>query len=311
MGLTVYRADGESPKPNSTLTPPPSTAPPQTGLAAAGSPSNDIERTRKPTKTLEPIAKNPPKQAGASATTRFPSAVARPLKDIVIDGRLEDWPRDTKTYPIANQLLDHTSYNQEPMTADQNPRAYFMAGYDPTAQQIYLAVVVHDDDVVVHPTDVLKTDSVEIYVDGTLSRKGDNSPSIGWEDTLDAATMPVIQYAGVPGRVAAYGDAWGANPSLVYARTREKTTKMKWRRERDVITYEWSFKAFDRFPDRATRLYPGKRLGLEVAVVDKDQATTTNKRPPTFLTWGAPPATFKGFDADSLGELILTDDKSP
>ena len=41
----------------------------------------------------------------------------------------------------------------------------------------------------------------------------------------------------------------------------------------------------------------------DVAVVDKDDP----KRPPFFLTWGAPPVVFKGFDAGSLGELILID----
>ena len=46
-----------------------------------------------------------------------------------------------------------------------------MAGYDLKTEQIYLAVVVHDKDVVVHQSDVLKTDAVEIYIDGTLSEQ--------------------------------------------------------------------------------------------------------------------------------------------
>ncbi len=86
---------------------------------------------------------------------------------------------------------------------------------------------------------------------------------------------------------------------------------MKYRRDGDVTTYEWSVKAFDHFPDRPTRLFLGKRLGLDVAVVDKDSNKTKNKKAPTFLTWGLPPTEFKGFNAGSLGELILSDKPSP
>ena len=86
---------------------------------------------------------------------------------------------------------------------------------------------------------------------------------------------------------------------------------MKYQHNGDVTTYEWSVNPFDRFPDRPTSLYAGKRLGLEVAVVDKDTNTIIGSRPPTFLTWGLPPVIFKGSDASSLGELILTGPPEP
>jgi hypothetical protein len=187
-----------------------------------------------------------------------------------------------------------------------------MAGYDAETEQIYLAVVVHDKDVIVHPTDVLKTDAVEIYIDGTFSNEvGTESPAGDWREKLDAATMPVLQYVGVPGKVSAYSDEWDANPSLVYARTKQKNTVMKYQHNGDITTYEWSVKPFDRFPDRPTQLLAGKRLGLEVAVVDKDKNTTKGSVPPTFLTWGLPPANFKGIDPSSLGELVLTGPSEP
>ena len=115
--------------------------------------------------------------------------------------------------------------------------------------------------------------------------------------------MPVLQYAGLAGEVPAYGDRFKANPSLVYARTREPRTRMKYRREGRTTTYEWAIQAYDRFPDVPTRLEPGKRIGLEVAVVDKD----SDRSKPAFLTWGSPPEVFKGFDAESLGELFLAE----
>jgi hypothetical protein len=117
--------------------------------------------------------------------------------------------------------------------------------------------------------------------------------------------MPVLQYAGVPGNVAAYGDPWRANPSLVYARTKQTGTTMMFRYSDHVITYEWSIRAFDRFPDRPSRIYPGRRLGLEVAVVDKDPNAGKTASPPTYLTWGPPPRMFKGIDKASLGDLVI------
>jgi len=59
------------------------------------------------------------------------------------------------------------------------------------------------------------------------------------------------------------------------------------------------------YPDRPSRLQPGRRLGLEVAVLDKDPHPDR----PAFLTWGPPPRLFKGCDAGSLGELVLGGDR--
>ncbi len=156
LGLTVYRADGESTTPTIADSPPGPTAPQETGRANARSRQQDDARTRNVSASVRPLAKNTPEQAKAIAVARFPSAVARPLTDITIDGRLDDWPEELTRYPIDNQLLDHPSYNSNSLTADEDPQAYFMAGYDPAAEQIYLAVAVHDSDVVVHPATFCK-----------------------------------------------------------------------------------------------------------------------------------------------------------
>jgi hypothetical protein len=187
-----------------------------------------------------------------------------------------------------------------------------MAGYDGNAGLLYLAVVVHDDDIVVHPSDTLGTDAVEIYVDGAFTNRRIPEPRGDWRETLDARTMPVLQYAGVPGKVAAYGDRWGANPSLVYARQKESRTRMQVSRSGDVITYEWAVTVFDSFPEKLTQLHPGKKLGLDIAVLDKDRkATNSASRRPSFRTWGAAPVEFKGCNAGSLGELILVQGPVP
>jgi hypothetical protein len=239
-------------------------------------------------------------------TTRFPNAIAQPLAGITIDGRLDDWPGDLPKYAIRNQLLDHPGYDTKEVLEDDNSSAYFMAGYDPKRSLLYLAVVVHDDDVVVHSSDVRATDAVEIYVDGTFSNRKIPVPGGDWRESLDARKMPVLQYAGVPGRVAAYGDPWGANPSLVYAKQKESRTKMQVQRAGDVITYEWAVAVFDSFPGKPSELLPGKKVGLDIAVLDKDRKKSrSSARPPSFRTWGVPPVEFKGCDSGSLGELTL------
>jgi RNA polymerase sigma factor (sigma-70 family) len=334
MGLAVYRAEGEPAQRDVTDAQPPSIEPaptkqtPNNSLIPPLEPASRIASSTKPapakqTRNNSLIPLSEPTQHIASSTElntlrvhskakptsqiRFPSALAPPLTGITIDGRLDDWPKNLKKYAIENQLLEHPNYNSKTINASDNPNAYFMAGYDLKTEQIYLAVVVRDKDVVVHPTEILNTDAVEIYIDGDPSvKKVRQEPFGDWHETFNPATMPVLQYVGVPGKVSAYADPWNANPSLLYAQTKQNATTMKYQRNGDLTTYEWSVKAFDRFPDRPTHLYPGKRLGLEVAVVDKDKSTLKVSLPPTFLTWGSPPLIFKGSDASTLGELILT-----
>ena len=218
--------------------------------------------------------------------SRYPNAIAVPLEGITIDGRLDDWPKELPKYAIRNQLLDHPNYDAS-LPIIEEPSPYFMAGYDRNAGLLYLAVVVHDDDIVVHPSDTLGTDAVEIYVDGNFSNRSIPQPGGDWRETLDARTMPVLQYAGVPGRTAAYGDRSGANPSLVYAKQKERRTRMQVSRSGDVIIYEWAVAVFDSFPEKPTPLLPGKKLGLEIAVLDKDKkAPRSASRRPSFSNLG-------------------------
>jgi hypothetical protein len=187
-----------------------------------------------------------------------------------------------------------------------------MAGYNPRAGLIYLAVVVRDDEHVTRAStlrgpggEVFQVDAVEVYIDGTFSDRRVGLPTGDWLEKLDAARMPVLQYVGIAADVPAYGDPRGDNPSLVYARSGEPNTRMAYRRDEEsrVTTYEWAIQAYDHFPDAPTKLVAGRRLGLEVAVVDKDSGRTK----PAFVTWGSPPEVFKGLDAGSLGELYLAE----
>ena len=50
---------------------------------------------------------------------------------------------------------------------------------------------------------------------------------------------------------------------------------MAYSRKGDVTVYEWAIQVFDRYPDKPTRLEPGKRIGFDVAVADKDVPAST------------------------------------
>ena len=65
---------------------------------------------------------------------------------------------------------------------------------------------------------------------------------------------------------------------------------MEFQREDDVTTYEWAVKVYDSFPNDPTRLEAGKKLGFEVAVLDKDKKRprSLDPRPPSFRTWAFP-----------------------
>ena len=313
MSFAVYRAQGE---------PPNRVAMADRSAPKANDPSDRLKNEIATAFKARPVEQPPPRDESSASNNqkpadpippaRFPSATARPLEGITIDGRLDDWPRDLPRYAIRNQLVTHPSYDSTETLENRESSPYFMAGFNRKAGLLYLAVVVHDDDNVVHPSDTLGTDAVEIYVDGSLRDRQIPAPGGDWRETLDARTMPVLQYAGVPGNVSAYGDPWGANPSLVYARQRESRTKMKYVRSGDVDTYEWAVAVFDSFPKEPTELLPGKKLGLEIAVVDKDRKKPLSKSSrPSFRTWGAPPVEFKGINSGSLGELALEESPAP
>jgi RNA polymerase sigma factor (sigma-70 family) len=324
----VFRAEDKPPQPSpppvSVMTPAggalratiaPSDPPPPRGSTSRDNPPPATIARNDPLPPQSTIARSDPAPPQSTIARSEPSpprrssfAVAQPMSGITIDGRLDDWPKEFARYPIRNQLLNIPSiYDPKPRERNPDPDAYFMVGYNRQDGLIYLAAVVRDADLVVHAAspsgigdNVFQTDAVEVYVDGTFSeRRVPFEPAV-----FDAATMPVLQYVGVPGQVPAYGDRWGANPSLVYSRTKERRTQMRYRRDGDITTYEWAIQAYDQFPDRPTRLAPGKRIGLDVVVVDKDAGDGR----PAWMYWGPPYREFKGCDAGNLGELILADD---
>jgi RNA polymerase sigma factor (sigma-70 family) len=262
----------------------------------------------RPTAKQPPAPPSPPPSAASAPATparRAPHALAFPLAGLTIDGRLDDWPANLTRYPIRNRLRDNKDYDIRETAPADDPAAFFMTGYNLERGLIYMAVVVHDKDLVVDNKDVIHTDSVEIYIDGLMSdRVYGDSQTPHANSGLSASHLPVVQYVAIPGVGPAYANAGGGNPALMYGKISKSSTRMRYRREGDVTTYEWAVQAFDHYPDHPTQLKRGKSLGLEVAIVDRDP----DRSRPYFYTWGAPPVGFKGFDAGQLGELTLEGD---
>jgi hypothetical protein len=95
-------------------------------------------------------------------------------------------------------------------------------------------------------------------------------------------------------------------------------TRMAFRRDGDVTTYEWALQAFDHYPDRPTKLLPGVQIGFEVVVCDKDKPAQTPQAAndpeedrQAWVSWGPTWRALKYFDAANLGEIVLGRAPSP
>ena len=230
--------------------------------------------------------------------SRPDSAIAAPLVGIEVDGRLADWPADLARYPIQRRYIGTDAY--DPTVREGDPDAYFQAGYDrasgpdlpgrgrpgrgPGGQG---------------------RRSHEHGCRGSLRRR----PVLGSDDPrrasgrLEAAGRPVRR-GPRPGR---------GLPRPPRARTRRCSTASSATRPPRWPTTARGTSRPTSGPSRSSTAIPtnrpaditepGKRIGLDVVVVDKDP----DREKPTWMHWGPTPVHFKGQDASLLGELILID----
>jgi len=221
---------------------------------------------------------------GAAGRAQAQTARAVILKDVVVDGRLDDWPDDLERYPIRNnyQCYGRTDIDRADLSTSADFSPHFRVAYNPDENLVYVAVETRDEELVVGDH-YLSTDACEIFVHGPGTRSRGNP----------------FQYTLVPGH-GSYVQGWG-NPGLKdrdIARTR---TRGAFTREGDVTAYEWAVEVFDEFPNRPTTLSPGKTIGFDVVAVDKDGHGTA-----ALIPWG-PPMRDKYFHPDRLGNLVLLD----
>ena len=252
--------------------------------------------------------------------TRASFAYAPPLTGIVIDGQLDDWPAAIPHFPIDKILdpdptdaLGDGGLRGANLWTSPDLSAAFSVGYDPKEQLIYVAVIVRDDNLIIGHESHLDTDAVEIYVDGLHSdRQIPFPPTADAYYALDPAEVPVQQYVAIPGRGMIYGRRQASNPILIHGTARETKTRMAFTRKGGVTTYEWGIQVFDRYHDKPTVLAPGKRIGFDVAVADKDVPATSpggfndpRRDRSAWIYWGPTWRGVKTLDAGALGELIL------
>ncbi|WP_435005896.1 sigma-70 family RNA polymerase sigma factor [Tundrisphaera lichenicola] len=255
---------------------------------------------------------------------REASVEAPALSGITIDGDLKDWPAAMPRYPIktVHVLQPYYGYNglaRADLSTSPDLSAAFSVGYDPNEQVIYVAVIVRDDKLIVGNTDFWDTDSVEVFVDGRHTEETIRFPEDKTGETLDASDLPLLQYIAIPGEGRVYGvkksvgqERAADNPILMFGDIHKTKTKMAYRRSGDVTIYEWAIQPFDHYPDKPTQLIPFKKIGFDLAVVDKDKPAAT-QAPETepeedrcaWISW-SPPYTPPAFlRADRLGEIIL------
>ncbi len=214
-----------------------------------------------------------------------------------------------RTPPVE---LDTGGLNGADLSTSGDLSAAFSVGYDPKAQLVYLAVIVRDDKLVIGHTSPFDTDAAEVYVDGLHSDRTVPYPATEKAFETGLAGFPVQQYIAIAGKGRIYGVRQVTNPVVIGGDVRKTRTKMAYSRKGDVTIYEWAIQVFDQYPDRPTRLEAGKKIGFDIAVVDKDVPATTEKgmtEPRSdrsaWIYWGPPWHGQKTYDAGSLGTLIL------
>ncbi|MFC1574358.1 redoxin domain-containing protein, partial [Candidatus Latescibacterota bacterium] len=160
----------------------------------------------------------------------------------------------------------------------------------------YIAIKVRDDDEVTgYGWD--QTDAIEMYVEGT--KRGRVVPQ-----TQTVKKFAAIQYVMCP-----HGGSYDRqisgiepqNPRMNNYDIKKTKTRCAYSREGSISIYEWLVEAFDVIPDVATVLKPGKTIGLDIVVNDKDGLNY-----PVWVCWGQFKAG-KFFNADTLGDILLVE----
>ncbi len=107
---------------------------------------------------------------------------------------------------------------------------------------------------------------------------------------------------------------WEANLLLQFGDIKQTKTRMAFRRDGDVTTYEWAVQAFDHYPDKPTKLVAGMKVGFDVVVIDRDKPAKNplgrgdpEEDRSAWISWGPSVrlGEFKGFTASKLGEIVL------
>ena len=212
------------------------------------------------------------------------TAYAIPLKNIIIDGSLDDWPEDIYSYPIG--WISPVFHNPVPPQGPQDFSASFQAGFNPEENLLYVAVVVRDDDVITHPDNpgIRNQDVCGIYVDADHS--GGDSENNGRQ-----------LYVMVPGP-GKWAKRLDGNPSLNGGDTETSGMKGAYTNSGDTVIYEWEIPLFDVFPDQRHQIQEGEFIGFDILLADADGQEKAN-----YVFWT--PESSKSRSSDLFGNLVF------
>jgi hypothetical protein len=230
--------------------------------------------------------------AGICQAHNEKTAYAIPLEDIIIDGKLDDWPEEMAVYPIE-WVLRTRPFNPTPPDGPEDLTASFRAGYDQKANLLYLGVVVQDEDLVVLPEAPRSggnlQDVCEVYVDA------DHSGGDGASQEAKGAQLYIV----VPGS-GRYnnGPAIDGNPTLAFGDTQRSGVQVAFLRSGQTLVYEWAIPLFASFPEEPFQVEVGKTIGFDVVVDDADGQDHAN-----WVAWT--PGDGKVNSSNFFGNLVL------
>lgn len=236
-----------------------------------------------------------------AAQTDSSFAIAVPLKGIVIDGKLGDWPAGLEKHWMlhSGQVYGPTDVDDADLKTSKDLSPSFMVGYSPEENLLYVAVTVRDD-IEMAGNGVMGTDGIEVYVEGRRERK------TGAQNSFAIGSLTALQYTLCPPGgsydTKQAGQPEPKNPRMFQADITKTRAQAAYSRQGDISIYEFAIEAFDRFPDAPTKLLSGKIIGLDVVSNDVDSTGA-----PAWVCWGTFKP-FKFFNADTLGDVLIADD---
>jgi len=224
----------------------------------------------------------------SGATGVAQAQIAAPvLRDVVVDGSLDEWPDHLEKYPIRNHsgVYGATDIDDVDLSTSDDLSPSFRVGFDPDENLLYVGVEVRDDYLKVG-NDSRNTDACEVYVYG--GARGDKRK----------LSNP-LQYVMVPG-----GGSYGGqgNPSLMGGEIGRTRTQGAYSRKGDFTVYEWAIEVFEKFPKSTVDLRSGIVVGFDVVVVDEDHWGTA-----AWVSWG-PSVADKSGSPGRIGRLKLLDE---
>jgi len=190
-------------------------------------------------------------------------AYAYPMNEITLDGDLSEWPDGMGLYSIKNAELGEAPKNSEDFQGN------FRIGYNAEQNEIYVAMEIFDESVVVEKGEKSfwdNQDGLELYFN--LGSPHSNSL--------------ITQYS-------EYGtdrNAYGASENW-------NNVQMKKRKSENGQTVEWKI-GLDK------KIQTGMSLGFDLVVIDKDSDNSF-----TWLSWGK--GTQKVANPDRLGNVLFVE----